>query len=445
MRLTLSRCPAASVDGSALLVTLLFGFLTSLTLASFLLLVNQNSRVTERSQAYNLCMAVVEAGVEEALAHCKTNSPNALATCGWALAGGSLVKTNAMLQVESSEGPGGGTVWRKSATNGYYIVTLSATRPYIITCTGFYPFYRSEGAGYLSRTVQVETVDDGVFSAGIIVKEDIDMNGNTLLTDSYQSSNPAKSTLGAYDPAKAGDKGDVATLAGAGQSVNIGAANIWGHFYSGPAVALQVGASGAVGSVGWQTAGNHGVEPTWWITDFNVSLPDAVAPFTTAWTPSAGSVDGVSYDYVLGSGEYALSTFGKNVIVTGHAVLYVSLDIRFTGSDSITIAPGASLTLYHAGADAEFNSVVNANTDASTFQYYGLPTNTSVALNGLSTLKGAIYAPNARIQISGTGDAYGSLVGRQLRLNGTTALHYDEDLIQKGMSRGFIVTRWREL
>ena len=39
----------------------------------------------------------------------------------------------------------------------------------------------------------------------------------------------------------------------------------------------------------------------------------------------------------------------------GNAVLYVTSGIKFSGSDTITIRPGASLQLYNGGADAGFN------------------------------------------------------------------------------------------
>jgi hypothetical protein len=54
-------------------------------------------------------------------------------------------------------------------------------------------------------------------------------------------------------------------------------------------------------------------------------------------------------------------------LVTGNAVLYVTGDIKFTGSDSITINPGGSLTIYAAGANAQFNVINSSNPSATSF------------------------------------------------------------------------------
>src|SRR5215510_16530084 len=125
------------------------------------------------------------------------------------------------------------------------------------------------------------------------------MNGNDVMTDSYDSTNPAKSTNGRYDPLKAGDKGDIASISGLTNSLKVGNANVWGRAITGPAGGVYTGPNGAVGSTNWQRSGMSGVEPGWWVNDLNFSVPDVTAPFTVATPPASGLVNGINYGYVL--------------------------------------------------------------------------------------------------------------------------------------------------
>src|SRR6266566_2224273 len=89
------------------------------------------------------------------------------------------------------------------------LATICTNLSYVINSTGYYPMPVT--STYVSRTVQVTTQNKGVFAGAVLVRNTIDMNGNNVLTDSFDSTNPAKSTAGKYDPAKAGDKGDIGT------------------------------------------------------------------------------------------------------------------------------------------------------------------------------------------------------------------------------------------
>ena len=39
-----------------------------------------------------------------------------------------------------------------------------------------------------------------------------------------------------------------------------------------------------------------------------------------------------------------------------------------------------------------------------------------------------IYGPQSRINMSGTGDIYGSIVGKSIDMTGNSAIHYDMSL-----------------
>ena len=425
--------------GSALFGTIIITAILGLALAAYLTLVTNQNQMVFRSQAWNSALPVAEAGVEEALTHCYNNSDN-LAAHGWRLSGGVYVKTNSLSDGGLS-GPGLrlGYHWDES---GYYGVSITPTQPYVIKSTGYYPM--PSGEVFASRTIQVTATNPGVFFAAIVVKDTIDMNGNDVLTDSYDSTDPAKSTLGKYDPLKAGDKGDIVTTTGLTNSLKIGNANVWGRAITGPTGGVYTGPNGAVGSTNWQRSGKSGVESGWWINDLNYSIPDVTAPFVAAAPPASGLVGAVLYPVVLANGNYMMSKLTANTVVTGKAVLYVTSSIQFGNGETITILPGASLKIYYSGTDASFNPIVNNNGPAA-FQYFGLNSNNgTIAFSGQNGITGCIDAPYAKIVLTGGGHIDGSIVARTVKMNGNAALHYDESLKNIPPKR-LIITSWNEI
>jgi len=58
------------------------------------------------------------------------------------------------------------------------------------------------GAAYLGRGVRVTAVRSQLFVKGLVAKDSIDMNGNNIMTDSFDSTNPNYSTNGVYIASK---------------------------------------------------------------------------------------------------------------------------------------------------------------------------------------------------------------------------------------------------
>jgi choice-of-anchor A domain-containing protein len=125
--------------------------------------------------------------------------------------------------------------------------------------------------------------------------------------------------------------------------------------------------------------------------------------------------------------------------------------VAFSGNDFIKIDPNASLKLYVGSTSASIggNGVLNQSGSALNFQYYGLPSNTSLALGGNAEFRGTIYAPNADFTLSGGGntvtDFIGSSITKTVKMDGKFNFHYDEALRRVGPSRGYIVTSWQEI
>ncbi len=408
-------------QGSVLIVTICITAIIGLALTSYLTLATNQNQLTTRSQVWNSAMPVVEAGIEEALTHLSRNYIVNMESSGWVLSGGQYVKSN-------------------SIGDGNYRVTISQSLPYTIICTGYAPMPGS--STYVSRSVQVTTQNQNAFTGALIIQSTINLNGNNVATDSYDPRDPKKSTNGAYDPAKAGDKGDVTCANG---MFNVGNANIWGHALTGPGVTPITGPNGAIGSVAWNQAGMSGIQPGWVENDFNVSFPDVQAPFVAATPPASGSYNGSNYGCVLGNGNYLSSSLGGKVLVTGNATLYVTGNILFNIGDFLQIVPGASLSIYMGGASASFQTIVNPNTGAASFLYFGLPSNTSISLSGTSDLTGAIYAPEASVTLTGSAEIFGAVMAHDTTMRGNAAVHYDVSLANIPPTRGFIIRSWNEL
>jgi len=414
----LSRKLFRDARAHVLLVTVCMIAIVGTVLIGYVQLSTNQKYLVVRSQLWNACMPVAEAGIDEAMAHRNENSVAGMASNGWGKIGAEYFKTN-------------------SIGAGYYITRISETQPYVISSTGYYPIQGT--STYVSRTVRVITKMQGLFKGSVWIRNTVNLNGNNVMTDSFDSTDPNKSTLGKYDPLKAGDKGDVACLGGLLDSFSVGNANVWGHAYTLPGGSLSFGPNGSVGSVAWQRAGNTGVEPGWWLTDLNTSFPDVQAPFTMGATPTSGQVAGVSYDYILGNGNYLSSTLGKKVYVTGNAVLYVTGQVSFGSGDSLEIAPGASLTMYVGGASSVFTTIVNRNSNAGSLLYFGLASNTTIKIQATAALTGAIYAPQADITLVGGAELFGSVVGKTAALTGHSKVHYDEALLAKGPIGGITI------
>lgn len=414
-----------SSEASILTVALCTGAIIGVALLAYLrLTTNLNQQVT-RSQVWNICIPIVEAGIEEALAHCNVNYQTNMTSNGWTCSGSGFALTN----------------WLDDC---YYEVTISTNLPYEIVSRGYCPMGRN--SGYVNRAVKVTTITPGLISSALTLMDGLDLNGNNILVDSYDSTDPAKSTLGRYDPAKASDKGDVNCMRGVKDDVKIGNANIWGHLKTGAVADVYVGPNGAVGDVAWQSGGNSGILDGWWSNDLNITLPEVKPPFSAAPPAASGKVGLLKYNYVLEGGNYMMSKLEGETIVTGNTVLYVTDLIKFSSTESLTILPGASLTIYYAGTDALFNTVDNQNANPATFQYFGLNSNNGiVGISGKREITGVIYAPQARFHMTGNGTVFGSVSAKSGKLNGSATIHYDESLAKQQPFRGVIVATWNEI
>jgi hypothetical protein len=381
------------------------------------------------------------------------------------------LSANGWIAVNSEHGP---AYYRKrSLGDSYYEAYITPTEPPSVFSYGYVPVPLSPAAQvgmilanigtsqstaptYLKRRVQIQTTGGALFTGPMVAKGQIDLHGNRISTDSFDSEDPLHSDNGKYphgDSSKTKDKGDVATNSGLVNSLNVGNVNISGRVATGPGGSVAIGPGGTVGSKAWVQSGRKGIEPNHVTDDMNVRFNDVKPPATNdSKIPGGDTVDGVYYDYVLETGTYVLSDFGGRVLVRGKAVLLLSNSVDFSEDDSLTIAPAVgSLAIYNSGASASFagNATWNEDGNALQLQYWGLPSNTSISISGNGAFVGTIYAPSADLTLNGGGkdeyDFVGASISNTVQMNGKVQFHYDEALDRSGPRRDYVVTSWNEM
>jgi hypothetical protein len=274
-----------------------------------------------------------------------------------------------------------------------------------------------------------------VFSAALASRTSINFMANSLTVDSFDSSDPAYSTNGRYDPTKRKANGDVATVDG---WVQVGNAGINGQIRTGDKGAFSFGTMGFAGPVGWTGPGLY--SPEWYRKDFRFVIPDVPPPYTDGLHPIQGQGTNA---WILGTGDYCiagnLNLNNQILLVTGMARLLVKGDLLMGGPLSeLRVRAGASLKLFVGGANAAVTQVTTS-APCGAFQYYGLAGNTNLIWSGDTAFTGTIYAPQATVKFGHGGstpyDFQGACAAGAVVLNGHMNFHFDENLAVRGPQR----------
>lgn len=290
----------------------------------------------------------------------------------------------------------------------------------------------------------VSAFDQAVMSVGVV-----DLTNQNIVIDSYDSSDPTKSTNGLYDAAKRQENGDVATD---GQLIEAGNAQIYGD------VATNAGTvSGAANITGVERTDFYQEPipvgaPSWPSINSSVS---SVSNTNTTITASATQGSAASR-YVLSSvsmsGNKTLMLAGDPTGSRTYVEIYVTGDISVTGTGQIVVQPGVSATIYFAGnVDISGNGVLNSNNQPGDLMLYGIqpPNSTSEHVNfgGNSQITASVYAPGHDVTVNGggtNGHVYGSIVGKTVTMTGVSNLHYDEAIGSTGMINNYKIVSWFE-
>jgi hypothetical protein len=460
----------SSIGGNTLVLTIVVTGLIGFLLSAYMGLVKSQNIATMRSQSWNASIPVIEAGIEDALTHVNLRLTNDLIGDGWVkdpvanfYVKEATIGSSRYITTISNWIVGVFTNHPVIESRGYVkapavIAGVRAPMPLLAVVGLPSPNERTTEAKPIARGIRVHTTTDALYSKGLVAKGTIDLNGKNIEVDSYDSRTTNFSTVdGRYDPSRRKANGSVATNSGLTNSLNVGNAKIYGKVSTGPGGSVDIG-QGSVGSEAFVDAPNSKgkIETGHFTDDMNVDfnavqlppLPGAVFPYVNA------PVQGTNYAYVLGSENYRTASFSMSsgtMVVTGRATWYVGGQFNLSGTAKIVIAPGASLTMYVAGPTTTIagNGIVNENTSALTFQYYGLPSNTGIDFTGNGTFVGTIYAPDAAATLRGGGaaveDFSGAAICKTVTMVGHYNFHYDEALAFIGPPKGYVVTSWNEM
>jgi hypothetical protein len=196
------------------------------------------------------------------------------------------------------------------------------------------------------------------------------------------------------------DRAAIITGSAVTNSLYLASGKVLGVLRVPPGGSPLLGPSASVGSSEWVNSGQFGIEPGHLVDETNHVFVDAELPRGVYVTPGPGYFGTNYYSYMLSNGCYTLpSLTSQPMLVTGRATLYVSTSVRTSGN--VVIQRGASLDLYVGAPDATLGGVVNQNTTASAFAYYGLSGNTNVSVSGNASFVGTIYAPAANLYFGG--------------------------------------------
>ena len=419
-------------EGGVLLTTLVTALLIGIVLGSYLTLLHHQNATVMRSQGWNAALAAAEAGVEEALAQLNPGTVNISIdrrANGWWLDGGSYVA------------PG-----ERLLPNGSYEVRFTDARNPVIYATGHIEIPALKAS--IQRMVQVGTTPAPLFSVAMAALSNIDMQGNAIRSDSYNSIN------GPYNASNARANGDLASIGGI---VNVRNAIIRGDLLTGPAGEASVNTVGQNGMVGDMNWPGPGIQTNHYANDFNVDFPTAGLPVRHWLIPrqeqTKQTIDDVAYEYVfLGSGgDFKITKLSSGSIYVGpeaNVNLWISADVyaKHGGGNRILIEKGGKLTIYMGGNRFQpGDDIINVSGNPLSFTYYGLPSNTSVELTGNGSFCGTLYAPSAHLKMTGSGHFFGASVSKTVTMTGNYQLHYDEALSTLGPIRGYVATSWREL
>jgi hypothetical protein len=422
--------------GGVLVTMLMVCMLIGIMLTAYLAMISKQQTFTFRSQVWNHCIPMCEAGVEEALAHINyIDTTTNFAINGWSVdAAGSYRKERELNY---------GTCW----------IAIDTNMPPVITAVGGLRLPLQ--TAYVTRAVRVRTKFNQQFPNAILARGAIAMNGSARL-DSFNSTNAQESTGGQYDPAKFTDHASVATVSQQPGQLNIGNVSIYGSVATGPGGDITLQANGNVGSTAFNNNSLYdGLVQEGHVTDdVNVMINEAGLPETWGQPvpPAKDTIGGTNYTYVLRQGDYQLSgnlnlTGGNDrMIVVGKARLYVTGTTTVGGPAYILIGTGGSVEWY-AGGDVDLGGggVLNSPGFAKNFSVIGLQNCTSVTYDGHSAFVGTIYAPDADVKFTGTSDIFGAVVGKTITVQGHVQFHYDEALRGNPKFGRFIAYSWEEL
>lgn len=171
------------------------------------------------------------------------------------------------------------------------------------------------------------------------------------------------------------------------------------------------------------------------VSDSEYVWAQTVSPAPLGMSGSGYTYNPLTYSLTLG--------FGGNVELQSGVYYFSDIDMNQNGS--ITVAPGADVTIYMTG-DFHLGQYSTVNDGGNPADFIVYSKGTSLKFDQYNTFYGAFYGPNAAIQYDQTTNVYGSLVGNSIQLDQNACFHYDRNLgkLKKGTTGKMFFSSWGE-
>jgi len=340
--------------------------------------------------------------------------------------------------------------------------------------------------GQASRRVELVAVPvaQNLLGRALTLKDGIQMSGGAYV-DSFDSSNPFKSTNGLYDATKKQTNGDIGltntkngnTYSDLKSSIVNGSIQ-----YSGPAIKNTSGVTGGISTpfnamipATVDPTANASSPPTYAWTDPNNVSGDSFAAYQWTQAASASALTAGTYTSFTASGS--LPTNGGSTVTsitatgssTAPALIVVNGDFtvsggksfavnantypagnpkagqsdpsnsyvtvwvkgKFTtsGSGYITLANGVHVNwIVDGDVTVSGGSFNNQSGLAANFSLIGVGTGHTLTVSGSGSFIGTLNAPGYDITISGGAAFSGAAIGNSINISGSGGFHYDEQL-----------------
>lgn len=428
--------------GSVLIVAMLITAMLALVLGSYFNLTLTSSKQTRRNFDRNTAFHLTEAGVEEAVwSYNQTLAGSATAWDGWTSDGAAAWRkfTNFTL----TPGSTGSVKVFASDTN-----PTAGSRPVIVAEASV----QTGSASPATQMIEVSLRRRSFFSNGLTAIRKLVFKGSNTSYDSWNSDpdgDPSTPAI-AYADALRRDVTGIASGAIENTAVIINNAIIHGYVSTAGA-APQVGDGGLIGPFG--TLPGH-IDPARVSTDFNATFPVVAAPLDGEWIKTLGSTLGVTGETTRWRTSSISLTGNETLTILGDVTLILTapsgLDaIKLSGSASLIIPVGSSLTVYFEG-DILLggNGLANQNPQPIACILWGgnaTDRGQKVNVTGRSALCAVIYAPQGDVMLTGNGNMMGAIVARDIVFTGNAAFHYDESLTGLTDHAPFGPSTWRLL
>jgi len=313
----------SSEQGTALIVALFLTTILAVTIAGYMKHANQQHLLSMRSQVWNSSISVSEAGIEEALQQLNTNPTNLNAN-GWYQSGTTYTMSRALsTKARYTVTIDAANLVHPEITSVAYLAapsTAQAGSGLGFAAIGVDSSYQANLNEITSRAIQVKTAKSGLWVRPLTARHQIDMNGNGVMTDSFDSRYSSYSDNGMYPAGKRWkirNNGDVASNDSILNAINVGVANIHGHVEVGPGGTVAIGPMGGVGTYDWQYYNPGTIQPGYFSDDMNFTFPSISLPYTTGLTPTAGSISETNYVFSSSSNTVTTATYPSPVPPSG--------------------------------------------------------------------------------------------------------------------------------